>query len=49
MTAWLASGCLDESSLLRGKELQDALVQAESKSSSNQYYQFLVARPARQK
>jgi hypothetical protein len=43
MTAWLASGCLDESSLLRGKELQDALVQAEGKSSSNQYYQFLVA------
>lgn len=43
MTAWLASGCLDESSLLRGKELQDALVQAEGKSLSNQYYQFLVA------
>ncbi len=41
--AWLASNCQDESRLLRGNALQDALAWAASKSLSNQDYQFLTA------
>ncbi len=40
-TAWLASGCMDESRLLRGKALQDALAWAANKSLSGQDNQFL--------
>jgi signal transduction histidine kinase len=40
-TAWLASGCMDESRLLRGKALQDALAWAANKSLSAQDNQFL--------
>ncbi len=42
-TAWLASGCEDESRLLRGQAQQDALVWAANKSLSPQDYQFLAA------
>jgi len=42
-TAWLASGCEDESRLLRGQAQQDALVWAANKSLSHQDYQFLAA------
>jgi hypothetical protein len=42
-TAWLASDCEDESRLLRGQKLQDALAWAANKSLSNQDYQFLAA------
>ena len=41
--AWLASDCQDESRLLRGQALQDALAWAVSKSLSNEDYQFLTA------
>ncbi len=41
--AWLASDCEDESRLLRGQALQDALVWASSKSLSDQDYHFLAA------
>jgi hypothetical protein len=42
-TAWLASECKDESRLLRGQALQDALAWAVSKSLSVHDYQFLTA------
>ena len=41
--AWLASNCQDESRLLRGQALQEALAWAASKSLSTQDYQFLTA------
>ncbi|HEY9701408.1 MAG TPA: AAA-like domain-containing protein, partial [Allocoleopsis sp.] len=43
LTAWLSSNCQDESRLLRGKALQEALIWANSKNLSNQDYQFLGA------
>jgi WD40 repeat protein len=43
ITAWLASNCQDESRLLRGQALQEALAWAASKSLSTQDYQFLTA------
>ncbi|HBB34025.1 MAG TPA: hypothetical protein DDZ80_22650 [Cyanobacteria bacterium UBA8803] len=43
LTAWLASNCQDESRLLRGQKLQDALVWAGNKSLSDRDYQFLSA------
>lgn len=42
-TAWLASGCMDKSRLLRGKALQDALAWAAPKSLNVQDIQFLRA------
>ncbi|MGD2182496.1 AAA-like domain-containing protein [Lusitaniella coriacea] len=42
-TAWLASECQDESRLLRGQALQDALRWASNKSLSDRDYQFLSA------
>ncbi len=41
--AWIASDCQDESRLLRGQALQDALEWAASKSLSNEDYQFLTS------
>ncbi len=41
-SAWLASGCKDESRLLRGQALQQALEWATNKSLSVQDYQFLT-------
>ncbi|MGD1808859.1 AAA-like domain-containing protein [Dapis sp. BLCC M126] len=41
--AWLASGYQDESRLLRGQALQEALAWAAAKSLSDQDYQFLTA------
>ncbi|NEP89195.1 MAG: hypothetical protein F6K18_21500 [Okeania sp. SIO2C2] len=41
--AWLASGYQDESRLLRGKALQEALAWAAAKSLSEQDYRFLTA------
>ncbi|MCL1467148.1 AAA-like domain-containing protein [Argonema galeatum] len=41
--AWLDSDCQDESRLLRGQALQDALVWAADKSLSDKDYQFLTA------
>lgn len=43
LTAWLVSNCQDESRLLRGQALQDALTWATGKSLSHQDYQFLAA------
>ncbi|HAJ61231.1 MAG TPA: hypothetical protein DCP31_19885 [Cyanobacteria bacterium UBA8543] len=43
ITAWLNSNCQDESQLLRGQRLQDALRWADGKSLSAQDYQFLSA------
>jgi hypothetical protein len=43
LNAWLASNCQDESRLLRGQALQDALNWANGKSLSHQDYQFLAA------
>ncbi len=43
IAAWLASGCKDESRLLRGQSLQDAQAWAVGKSLSNEDYQFLRA------
>ncbi|MFB2971887.1 AAA-like domain-containing protein [Aerosakkonema sp. BLCC-F183] len=43
LTAWLASDCQDESRLLRGKALQDALEWAADQSLSDRDYQFLTA------
>ena len=40
-TAWVDSGCQDESRLLRGQALQDTLTWAADKSLSNLDYQFL--------
>ncbi|GAB4209789.1 MAG: hypothetical protein Fur006_69840 [Coleofasciculaceae cyanobacterium] len=41
--AWLTSNCQDESRLLRGQALQDALVWAAGKSLGDKDYQFLAA------
>jgi hypothetical protein len=41
--AWLASNCQDESRLLRGQALQEALTWAIGKSLSDRDYQFLSA------
>ena len=43
INAWLSSNCLDESRLLRGKALQEALDWAKDKSLSSKDYQFLSA------
>ncbi len=43
LTAWLEKKQQDESSLLRGQTLQDALVWAKDKSLGNVDYQFLAA------
>ncbi|HYX13543.1 MAG TPA: diguanylate cyclase [Nostoc sp.] len=43
LSAWLASGYQDESCLLRGQALQEALDWAQGKSLSNLNYQFLIA------
>jgi WD40 repeat protein len=43
LNAWSASDCKDESRLLRGQALQDALAWAASHSLSDQDYQFLAA------
>jgi WD40 repeat protein len=43
LRAWLTSGCQDESRLLQGQALQDALTWATGKSLSDQDYQFLAA------
>jgi len=43
LTAWLESNCQDESRLLHGQALQDALVWAENKNLTNQDYEFLSA------
>lgn len=43
ITAWLASGCQDESRLLRGQALTDAQSWATGKHLSNEDYQFLNA------
>ncbi|MBH8567012.1 CHASE2 domain-containing protein [Nostoc sp. CENA67] len=43
IAAWSASACQDESYLLRGQALQDALAWALGKSLGNLDYQFLVA------
>ncbi len=42
-TAWEESGCKDESRLLRGQALADALAWSVDKSLSSQDYQFLAA------
>ncbi|MBF2002875.1 MAG: AAA-like domain-containing protein [Synechococcales cyanobacterium M58_A2018_015] len=46
MTAWFASGCKDESRLLRGRALLDALAWAEHKELSEQDRQFLASSQA---
>ena len=43
MKVWLASDCQDESTLLRGQVLQDALAWAAHQQLSAQDYQFLTA------
>jgi AAA-like domain len=43
ISAWVASNYTDESRLLRGQALQEALSWAEDKSLSNQDYRFLAA------
>lgn len=43
LEAWLVSGCLDESRLLRGQQLRNALVWAADKTLSSQDSQFLNA------
>lgn len=43
IAAWLASNCQDESRLLRGKRLKEALEWALNKSLNKQDYQFLSA------
>ena len=43
MTAWLASDCQDDSALLRGQVLQDALNWAANQQLSAQDYRFLTA------
>jgi hypothetical protein len=40
---WLDSDCKDESSLLRGQVLEDALTWAEKRSLNDQGYKFLIA------
>jgi WD40 repeat protein len=43
LTAWLKSDCRDESRLLHGQALKEALEWADSRSLSNLDYQFLAA------
>ncbi|MBE9225243.1 AAA-like domain-containing protein [Phormidium sp. LEGE 05292] len=43
LAAWLVSGCQDDSRLLRGQALEDALAWCVDKNLSNQDYQFLAA------
>lgn len=43
LTAWIGNNCQDDSRLLRGKALQEALNWSAGKSLSNQAYQFLAA------
>ncbi|MBD2537645.1 AAA-like domain-containing protein [Coleofasciculus sp. FACHB-SPT36] len=43
ISAWLAANCQDESRLLRGQALQEALAWTTGKSLSEQDYQFLAA------
>ncbi|KAB8315748.1 response regulator [Tolypothrix campylonemoides VB511288] len=43
LVAWFDSGCKDESRLLQGKALIDALIWATNKSLSDRDYQFLTA------
>lgn len=43
LKAWLRSNCRDESRLLRGQALQEALVWSSLHSLSNEDYQFLTA------
>ncbi|HLO47522.1 MAG TPA: AAA-like domain-containing protein [Kamptonema sp.] len=43
IAGWLASGCLDDSWLLKGQELQEALVWTANKKLSGEYYKFLIA------
>ena len=43
LTRWIASGCEDETCLLRGQLLQDTLAWALGKSLGDQDYQFLAA------
>ena len=48
IAAWEASGCEDESRLVRGKALQDALAWSAGKSLSQLDYQFLTASQKRE-
>ena len=43
LNAWIAHDCQDESRLLRGQALQDAIAWAADKNLSRQDYQFLTA------
>ena len=43
LDSWLSSNCEDESRLLRGKALQEALIWATDKNLSKEDYQFLTA------
>lgn len=43
LTAWLASNCQDESRLLRGQALQDALAWSADKNLGERDYQYLTA------
>jgi hypothetical protein len=43
LSTWVAANCEDESRLLRGQALQDALTWANGKSLSDRDYQFLAA------
>ncbi len=43
LTAWIASNCQDESRLLRGQALEEALNWSTGKSLSDRDYQFLAA------
>jgi WD40 repeat protein len=43
ITAWYTSGCADESQLLIGQALQDAVIWSKGKSLSNEDYQFLTS------
>jgi CHAT domain-containing protein len=43
LNAWITHDCQDESRLLRGQALQDAIVWAADKNLSRQDYQFLTA------
>jgi WD40 repeat protein len=49
ITAWLATNCQDESRLLRGKKLQEALAWKVNKSLSYEDEQFLDASQAQEK
>jgi WD40 repeat protein len=43
LQAWFASGCQDESRLLRGQTLREAMAWSAGKNLGNQDYQFLAA------